>query len=214
VGHAGCDRPGAGSPGRNNTELVIVTQLDAVEDGRDGARAGRVDHNSTIADAIGHQRARDQESARSIWTKDDAGVRETADDAVLDDQGCTGAENDPVKADAGAFDGQAAYDDGVVYADADRDACAARGHRYTGAQHRADDADRFVDVQRAVARRIECVDLAAGAGLGDDVSKGPAGCGATAVVGIAADARDECAQAERLCGCGRKGSRQAQALRR
>jgi len=69
-----------------------------------------------------------------------------------------------------------------------------------------DDADRFVDGQRAVAGGIERVDLAAGRGLGDDVGEGPAWRGAAAIVGIAADARDERAQAERLCGCGVQGS--------
>jgi len=88
-------------------------------------------------------------------------VGETAHDAVAERQRSAGVEDDAGLAGSAALDDETAQVDRVAGAGIDRDAGAAAGYR-NPAKAVALDADRLGDDDRAVAGRIEHIDLAPG----------------------------------------------------
>src|SRR5262249_4160471 len=143
-----CSRRGE-MPVQGDPDLNVVVGFEPVEQGIGRAAPRGLDGNAVDA-VIGHDRVRhDQVAVGAARDEDDAGVREIADDAPLDDQGLAAEERDAGVSHSGALDDQAAQADLGAGTGADGDAAAAAADGYTG-EVVALDADRLGDGEGAV----------------------------------------------------------------
>jgi hypothetical protein len=154
---------------------TIIVRRDVAEHAGDDSRSHGLDNDARTVTVIGSNRIRHREVARRGGHDSDPVFREIPDDAVLDGEVSARGELDAVLSAAESLDGQAAQVDVVARAGIDGDAIRKTcGLHARDAGAVVDDADRFIDGHRAIAGRVEHVDLGAGGGLGERKSKSPA----------------------------------------